>query len=87
MCKFGDYSPRASPQPEKGKIGGLFVSVIVSAALAALADGSEKLPGAPTESFSRGSFYQERLDGEAPYLVDGNVLPRRVKPENRDYPA
>jgi hypothetical protein len=38
MCKFADYSPRASPQPEKGKIGGLFVAlVIASAALAMLA--------------------------------------------------
>jgi hypothetical protein len=31
--------------------------------LAAMAEGSEKLPDLPTESFSRESFYEDRLDG------------------------
>ena len=31
--------------------------------LGALAEGSEKLPDLPTESFSRESFYEDRLDG------------------------
>jgi hypothetical protein len=38
--------------------------------LDAMADGSEKLPEVRTESLSRESFYQERLDG-------GNAVPRR----------
>jgi hypothetical protein len=28
-----------------------------------MAEGSEKLPNLPTESFSRESFYEDRLDG------------------------
>ena len=31
--------------------------------LGAMAEESEKLPNLPTESFSRESFYEERLDG------------------------
>jgi hypothetical protein len=31
--------------------------------LAAIAEGSESLPDLPTESFSRESFYEARLDG------------------------
>jgi len=31
--------------------------------LDAMAEGSEKLPDLPTESFSRASFYEDRLDG------------------------
>jgi hypothetical protein len=31
--------------------------------LAGMAEGSEKLPNLPTESFSRDSFYEDRLDG------------------------
>ena len=38
--------------------------------LAAMAEGSEKLPDLPTESFSRESFYEDRLDGR-------DTLPRR----------
>ena len=38
--------------------------------LAAMAEGSEKLPDLPTESFSRESFYEDRLDG-------GNAVPGR----------
>jgi hypothetical protein len=29
-----------------------------------MAEGSEKLPNLPTESFSRESFYEDRLDGK-----------------------
>lgn len=38
--------------------------------LDAMADGSERLPDLPTESFSRESFYEDRLDGR-------NTVPRR----------
>jgi hypothetical protein len=38
--------------------------------LDAMADGSEKLPDLPTESFSRESFYEDRLDGR-------DAVPRR----------
>jgi hypothetical protein len=38
--------------------------------LDAMAQGSEKLPDLATESFSRGSFYEDRVDG-------GNAEPRR----------
>ena len=38
--------------------------------LNALAEGSETLPELPTETFSRESFYQERLDGR-------DAVPRR----------
>jgi len=38
--------------------------------LEGMAEGSEKLPNLPTESFSRESFYEDRLDGR-----DG--VPRR----------
>ena len=38
--------------------------------LHAMAEGSEKLPDLPTESFSRESFYEDRVDGR-----DG--VPRR----------
>jgi hypothetical protein len=38
--------------------------------LAAMAEGSEKLPDLPTESFSRESFYEDRLNG-------GDAVPRR----------
>jgi len=31
--------------------------------LEGMAEGSEKLPNLPTESFSRESFYEDRLDG------------------------
>jgi len=31
--------------------------------LDAMAEGSERLPDLPTESFSRASFYEDRLDG------------------------
>ena len=31
--------------------------------LKGMAEGSEKLPNLPTESFSRESFYEDRLDG------------------------
>jgi hypothetical protein len=31
--------------------------------LEGMAEGSEKLPNLPTESFSRDSFYEDRLDG------------------------
>ena len=31
--------------------------------LEAMAEGSERLPDLPTESFSRESFYEDRLDG------------------------
>jgi hypothetical protein len=37
--------------------------------LEAIAEGSEKLPDLPTESFSRASFYEDRLDG-------GDAVPR-----------
>ncbi len=35
-----------------------------------MAEGSEKLPNLPTESFSRESFYEDRLDGR-------DAVPRR----------
>jgi hypothetical protein len=38
--------------------------------LDAMAEGSEKLPVLPTESFSRESFYEDRLNG-------GDAVPRR----------
>jgi hypothetical protein len=38
--------------------------------LHAIAEGSEKLPDLPTESFSRESFYEDRLNG-------GDALPHR----------
>jgi hypothetical protein len=38
--------------------------------LAAMAEGSEKLPDLPTESFSRESFYEDTLDG-------GDAVPGR----------
>jgi hypothetical protein len=38
--------------------------------LAAMAEGSERLPDLPTESFSRESFYEDRLDGR-------DAVPRR----------
>ncbi len=38
--------------------------------LAAMAEGSEALPDLPTESFSRESFYEDRLDGR-------DAVPRR----------
>ncbi len=38
--------------------------------LEAMAEGSEGLPELPTESFSRASFYEDRLDG-------GDSVPRR----------
>jgi hypothetical protein len=38
--------------------------------LDAMAEGSEKLPDLPTESFSRESFYEDRLDGR-------DAVPRR----------
>ena len=38
--------------------------------LDAMAKGSERLPDVPTESFSRASFYEDRLDG-------GDAVPRR----------
>ena len=38
--------------------------------LDAMAKGSERLPDLPTESFSRASFYEDRLDG-------GDAVPRR----------
>lgn len=38
--------------------------------LNAMAEGSEKLPDLPTESFSRESFYEDRLNG-------GDAVPRR----------
>jgi hypothetical protein len=38
--------------------------------LEAIAEGSEKLPNLPTESFSRESFYEDRLDGR-------DTVPRR----------
>lgn len=38
--------------------------------LDAMAEGSEKLPDLPTEGFSRGSFYEDRLDGR-------DAVPRR----------
>jgi hypothetical protein len=38
--------------------------------LEAMAEGSERLPELPTESFSRESFYEDRLDGR-------DALPRR----------
>jgi hypothetical protein len=38
--------------------------------LDAMAEGSEKLPDLPTESFSRASFYEDRLNG-------GDAVPRR----------
>ena len=37
--------------------------------LDAMAEGSEKLPDLPTESFSRESFYEDRLNG-------GDSIPR-----------
>jgi hypothetical protein len=37
--------------------------------LASMAEGSERLPDLPTESFSRESFYEDRLNG-------GNAMPR-----------
>jgi hypothetical protein len=38
--------------------------------LHAMAEGSERLPDLPTESFSRESFYEDQLDG-------GDPIPRR----------
>jgi hypothetical protein len=38
--------------------------------LSGMTEGSERLPDLPTESFSRESFYEDRLDG-------GNAVPRR----------
>lgn len=38
--------------------------------LEAMAEGSERLPDLPTESFSRASFYEDGLDG-------GDAVPRR----------
>lgn len=38
--------------------------------LDAMAEGSERLPDLPTESFSRESFYEDRLNG-------GDAVPRR----------
>jgi hypothetical protein len=38
--------------------------------LDAIAEGSEKLPVLPTESFSRENFYEDRVNG-------GNAVPRR----------
>jgi hypothetical protein len=38
--------------------------------LEAMAEGSEKLPNLPTESFSRESFYEDRLNGR-------DAVPRR----------
>lgn len=38
--------------------------------LEAMAQGSERLPDLPTESFSRESFYEDRLNG-------GDAIPRR----------
>jgi hypothetical protein len=38
--------------------------------LDAMAEGSERLPNLPTESFSRESFYEDRLDGR-------DAVPRR----------
>ena len=38
--------------------------------LDAMAEGSGKLPDLPTESFSRESFYEDRLNG-------GDAVPRR----------
>ena len=38
--------------------------------LDAMAEGSERLPDLPTESFSRESFYEDRLDGR-------DAVPRR----------
>jgi hypothetical protein len=35
-----------------------------------MAEGSERLPDLPTESFSRESFYEDRLNG-------GDAVPRR----------
>ncbi len=34
--------------------------------LAAIAEGSESLPDLPTGSFSRETFYEDRLDGRVP---------------------
>ena len=38
--------------------------------LEGMAEGSEELPNLPTESFSRESFYEDRLDGR-------DAVPRR----------
>lgn len=38
--------------------------------LDAIAEGSERLPDLPTETFSRESFYEDRLDGR-------DAVPRR----------
>ena len=38
--------------------------------LGAIKEGSERLPDLPTESFSRETFYEDRLDG-------GNAIPGR----------
>jgi hypothetical protein len=38
--------------------------------LGGMAEGSERLPDLPTESFTRESFYEDPLDG-------GDALPRR----------
>jgi hypothetical protein len=38
--------------------------------LEGMAQGSERLPNLPTESFSRESFYEDRLDGR-------DAIPRR----------
>ena len=50
----------------------------------ALAEGSEGLPDLPTESFSRESFYEDRLGDRGPYLVDSNILLRWIKPDHGD---
>ncbi len=34
-----------------------------------MAEGSQKLPNLPTESFSRESFYEDRLDGRDPPIL------------------
>ncbi len=50
----------------------------------ALAEGAEGLPDLPTESFSWESFYEDRLGGRDPYLVDRNILLRWIKPDHGD---
>jgi hypothetical protein len=42
---------------------GVLTAVEFHSMLESMAEGSEKLPNLPTESFSRASFYEERLDG------------------------
>ena len=55
----------SSPSPE----GALTVEEFHKM-LGAMAEGSEKLPNLPTESFSRESFYEDRVDGR-------DTVPRR----------